>query len=76
MKGARWSLDIFGHYRFGHGEFEKIGHFLRKIQENVQTADLSTQLAPLKLSENLKIMKNRDKRGKCQDKIGNELRRQ
>ena len=46
MKGAKWSLDILGHYQFGPCEFNEQGHFLGKIGEHGQTADFSTQLAP------------------------------
>ena len=46
VKVVRGSLDILGHYQFEHGEFERIGHFLRKSEEHAQTADFSTQLAP------------------------------
>ena len=46
VKGTRGNLDILRHYQFDHGEFEKIGHSLRKSEEDGQTADFSTQLAP------------------------------
>ena len=50
-------LDILGQCQFEHDEFEKVGNFLDKAGQHDQTADFSTQLAPWKIFENLKIMR-------------------
>ena len=46
VKGTRWHFDLLGNDQFGHCEFKKPGHFPSKGQQNAETADFSTQLAP------------------------------